>query len=387
MPISLSRSALAAVLTCALFTVASAATSPSEIQALLKSGKVDDAVAAGRTAVQAAPENPDLRLALAGALAAKGKRLERVVDVNLKAEDVKAGHFTLPKYDSKTPSRLEVGYDAALFEEALLHLSEGIRRAPKRKDLRLNQIYLLTDAARIDRAATALREAVAALPRTPGLAEELEVFGAERTKRGDAEGGAVLLGIVSMAFPSSAQVQADYSFTLARLARKREAFSAMDRAVSASPADLRIRRMSATVGLVLRDFGRARSAYEAAFAISRQDQDRLGSAVAGYGVDRKASVAEFESLASPAPSADPNLVNMANSFAVAAAEEPPGTATKALAKDLVTKQQELLAIPLLDRMLVAQPADPEAVSLLADIYDKLGCGKLASAVKKKGVKS
>jgi hypothetical protein len=86
---------------------------------------------------------------------------------------------------------------------------------------------------------------------------------------------------------------------------------------------------------------------------------------------------------------------MANSFALAAAEDPPGTATKALAKDLVTKQQELLAIPLLDRMLVAQPADPEAVSLLADIYEKLGCGKLASAVKatakkpatKKGVKS
>jgi hypothetical protein len=305
------------------------------------------------------------------------------VDVNVKQEDVKAGQVVIPKYSSATPTRLEVGYEAAPFEEALLHLSEGIRRAPQRRDLRLSQLYLLTDGAKIDRAAAALRDAVQALPRTDGLAEELEQFGAERAKRGDVEGGALLLGIVATAFPASAQVQADYSFTLARGARKREALAAMDRAIVAAPRDLKIRRMDATVGLVLRDFPRARAAYQVAFELGKSEQDLFGAAVAGYGVDPAAGRNELLALATPSASSDPTLVPLAASFAQAAKDGPASASAVELAETLVRTKQELLAIPVLDRILAASPGKTEAGKLLADVYDGLGAPKLAAQVRPK----
>jgi tetratricopeptide (TPR) repeat protein len=353
---------------------------PAAIESLVKEGKLDEAVTAARAAVQAKPDDPDARLAAAHALAAKARHIERVVDVNVKAADVKAGRVVIPKYSTDMPTRLEVGYDSAMFEEALLHLSEGIRRAPQRKDLRLNQIYLLTDASRIDRAATALREAIAALPRSPGLAEELEAFGAERAKRNDAEGGAILLGIVAMAFPASGQVQADYSFTLARLGRKREAFAAMDHATAAT-ADLKTHRMAATVGLVLRDFSRAHASYTAAYAISNAEEDHLGAAVSSYGVDPTAASAELLRMAQPAASSDPSVVPLAAMFLKAAEDGPLSSTTIDLAKNLIANHQEMLAIPLLDRILVAKPGHPEATKLLADLYDGLGCPKLAAALR------
>src|SRR6185503_9726343 len=214
-------------------------------------------------------------------------------------------------------------------------------------------------------------------------AEELEQFGAERAKRGDVDGGALLLGVVATAFPTSAQVQGDYSFTLARGGRKREAFAAMDRAVAAAPGQLRTHRMDATVGLVLRDFGRARSAYQRALAVSKAEEDRLGAAVSSYGIDPAASREELLAMATPAASSDPTVVPLAATFAKAAKDGPASSTAMDLARNLIQNKQELLAIPVLDRVLAAQPGHKDAGKLLADLYDALGCPKLASAARPK----
>jgi hypothetical protein len=178
-------------------------------------------------------------------------------------------------------------------------------------------------------------------------------------------------------------VQGDYSFTLARGGRKREAFAAMDRAVAAAPDDIRTHRMNATVGLVLRDFPRARSAYQKAHAVGKSEQDRFGAAVASYGIDPAASREELLALATPAAASDPNVVPLAATFAKAAEDGPASATAMQLARNLVLNKQELLAIPVLDRVLAAQPGHKDASKLLADLYDALGCKKLASAVRPK----
>src|SRR6185503_18713570 len=169
----------------------------------------------------------------------------------------------------------------------------------------------------------------------------------------------------------------------ARGGRKREAFAAMDRAVAAAPGQLRTHRMDATVGLVLRDFGRARSAYQRALAVSKAEEDRLGAAVSSYGIDPAASREELLAMATPAASSDPTVVPLAATFAKAAKDGPASSTAMDLARNLIQNKQELLAIPVLDRVLAAQPGHKDAGKLLADLYDALGCPKLASAVRPK----
>jgi tetratricopeptide (TPR) repeat protein len=269
-----------------------------------------------------------------------------------------------------------------MYEEALLHLAEGIKRAPQRKDLRSMQLFLLTDGARIERASAALREAVVKLPREPGLAAELARFGAERTLRGDAAGGVQMLGIVADAFPEDAAVRADYGLSLARLGKKDESLAALDRAVALAPKDLRILRLRATAALILRDYPRARAAYETAFTAGRQDNDRFAAAVAAYGTDPASSRELFQELATPTASAPAAMIALAGEFATVAAQGPGSVAASNLAKKVVDARQELLAIPLLDRYLKVKPADAPARERLAAVYRALGSPSLAAAVSK-----
>ena len=356
------------------------AATPS-VDDLLRAGKLDEAVATARAAVLAAPDDVDRRLAAAKALAAKARRVEKVVELQGSPSDLASGKVKVTKA-SLDAATISPAYDAAMYEEALLNLSEGIKRAPARKDLRSMQLFLLTDGARIERASAAMRDAIAKLPRQPGLAEELARFGAERTLRGDAAGGAQLLGIVADAFPEDAAVRADHGLSLARLAKKDEALVALDRAVTVAPRDLRILRLRATAALILREYPRARSAYEAAFAVGKQDHDRFAAAVAAYGADPAASKELFQELATPTASAPPSMIALAADFAGAASQGPGSTAASSLARKVVDGKQELLAIPLLDRYVRAKPADAEARERLASVYRALGSPALADAVSK-----
>lgn len=367
------------------FAMAAPAPTPpataSEIEALLSEGKLDEAVSRGREAVGANPSDPDLRLLLARALAARARRLERIPPPGAKAEDVTVGPLKVPHYGGVEPSWLRVVYEADAFEEAILHLDEGIRRAPARKDLRLAKIYLLTDASRISRAAAAIREAIRSLRGSEGLARELASFGAERARRGDDEAAATLLGVVASAFPSDAEVQADYGFTLARLGRKAEAYEAFDRAARVSPKDVRLLRMRANVALVYRDFALAMASFEAAFTASREDADRMGAAAAAYGIDPASSEPLFRELATEAASAVPGAADLASRFLAAIRSGPASAETLGLARELVSRSMELLAIPLLSRAVEADPSLAEPRAELARVYRALRYDRLAAAIE------
>jgi tetratricopeptide (TPR) repeat protein len=348
------------------------------IEGLIAAGKLDEAIAAGRAGVAQAVDDVDLRYALAKALAAKGRRTERIV--NLPKESANAT-LRLTAADLKNAD-LSVGYDAALFEEAVLHLGEALRRAAGRKDIRMTQCFLLTDGARIERAAAALREAIRTLPAEPRLPEELARFGAERTKRGDASGGATLLGIVAQAYPAHAEIQADHGFSLARLGRRDEALAALDRAAALKPKNVSLLRRRAIAALILRDYARAQTAYDAAFAASRDDQDRFGAAVAAYGRDPKASAPILRDLATPSPSAAPALVQLAAEFAAAAHDGAASPAAMALAARVAKDGQEVLALPVYDRALAAAPSNTAARRGLAGSYRALGCPAIAAEVER-----
>lgn len=350
----------------------------SDIESLLGEDRLEEAVARGREAVGEQPDNPDLRLVLARALAAKGRRLERVPPPGSKAEEITAGPLKLPGFASARPSSLQVVYEADAFEEAIVHLDEGIRRAPRRKDLRLAKIYLLTDAGRIPRAAAAIREAISALPASEGLADELASFGAERARRGDDAGAAALLGLVASAFPDDPEVQADYGFTLGRLGRKAEAFRALDRAVQLAPKDVRLLRMRANVAVVYREFARAMASFQAAFTASRDDLDRVGAAVAAYGVDPASSEPLFRELAGPAPSGAPGAEALSARFLGVIEKGPASAEAVSLARELVSASMEILALPLLERAVAADPKLDEARAMLADIYRALRYERLAA---------
>lgn len=351
---------------------------PDEISTLLEEGRLDAAVAAGRAAVAVRPDDPELRLVLAKALASSARRLERSggeasSPIPVETEGIRV--------ETPTVTRVSVGYDAALYEEALLHLGEGIRRAPARADLRMVQCFLLTDGARIDRAAAAVRDAARALPRTPDLPMELARFGAERSNRGDDVGGARLLGEVVSAFPDHAGVRADQGMALARLGRAKEALAALDRAATLAPRDVRILRMRGAAAMALREFAAARAAYDAAFSASRDDADRFGAAAAAYGADPKLAAALFEELAVPAASAPQGLADLAARFAAAARSADRIRAETALAEELRAEGQELLAIPLLHR--AAEAGSAGARETLSSVYVVLGMPALAGAVSRR----
>ena len=355
---------------------ASAGGERARIDKLIEAGKLDEAVALGRSAVKANASDPDLHVAAAKALATKGRSTKRVLDVNVTKKQ--AGEMVHLGPVDPTGARLEVLYDPDLFEEAVLEVGEAIRLAPKRKDLRLQYCYLLTDAGRIERASTALLETIATLPHDPKLADELAAFGTERMKRGDATGGVALLRIVAEAFPSAAKVQADYAMSIARTGRKPEALLAIDRAASLAPTDLRIQRMRATLGLLFREFDRARSAYEKAARLSRQESDRLGIAAAIYGKNPRSSEAAFLDLAQPKASADPALVAMAEAFSQVVKAGAGSPDALSLADRLKAEGQILLAIPVVSGVLAARPRDEKALQLLVTIYNDLGFEKLAT---------
>jgi Flp pilus assembly protein TadD len=354
----------------------SATASAGEIEKLTQDGKADEAIQQGRTAVKARPDDPDLRLALARALAAKGRKASRVVDARLSKEDIARGQARLSGVDlSSAP--LRVDYDAALLEEAVFHLNYAIGKAGRREDLRVFLCFLFTDAGRIDRARVAITSAIAALPKTPALAKTMTAYGAERGKRGDAEGAAALLAPVAEAFPGEASILVDYANALTRLGRKSEAYAAFDRATQLAPKDLRFARTKAIGAMLLRDYKRARTAFDAAFRLGRGVADEFASYAAAYGVDPKASALLMRELGTPAPSSDAAVTDLANAFARAGASGAASEEAMTLARRLVDSQQFVLAIPVLDRAIQASPQNAEAKSMLKTTFKELGCEPLA----------
>jgi len=259
----------------------------------------------------------------------------------------------------------------------LRHLDAGIDRAPRREDLRVFKCFLLTDADRIDRARLAIADALAALPKTPALAKTMASYGAERVKRGDPAGGAALLAPVAETFPSDAAVQADYGNTLTRVGRGAEAFAALDRAIAADPKDLRYQRTKATAAMLLRDFARARAAYDGLFRKTRAVEDEFAGLVAAYGLDPKGAAGLMTQAMAPSASSQPALVELADGFIRAGKSGAASGEAIALARRLMTAGQQVLAIPVLDRALAAQPGSQDARALMAQAYRELGCDALA----------
>jgi tetratricopeptide (TPR) repeat protein len=354
--------------------------STSDLEALVKAGKLDEAITAGRAAVQANPGDADLRIALAHALAAKGRSVRRVVATTVDASDLVAGKVALPPIGPEHPPKIEIVYDPALFEEALRQIHEAIRTSPKRTDLRLTECYLLMDAGDLDRAVDAVKEALSALPHTPDLASDLASYGIERSRRGDPRGGLLLLEPVSAAFPGVASLVADRGFILAQGDRRKEAAAELDRAVKMAPGDPLVLRRRATTFMLLRDFKRARQGWQAASKASHADEDRLGAAASAVAFDVPSAKSELENLSTPAASANPAFVELAADLLGAASS--PGAAKKniELAKKLADGGKELLALPLLHRALLADPSLKDAASELAGIERTFGFPAVATEI-------
>jgi hypothetical protein len=88
------------VLLALTLTLAALATAP-QVEKLTQDGKADDAIEQGRAAVAAHPDDVDLRLALARALAAKARQSKRVINADLTKEDIERGEATLSGVDLK----------------------------------------------------------------------------------------------------------------------------------------------------------------------------------------------------------------------------------------------------------------------------------------------
>jgi tetratricopeptide (TPR) repeat protein len=351
------------------------ATTAKEVEALVLGGKLDEAVGAGRTAIGKTPDDVDLRLATARALAAKARRFNHVLDVKLTQADLDRGQVAIPP-DDLNDAPLQVAYDAGLFEEAILNLDEGIKRAPKREDVRVFKCFLLTDANRIDRAKVAIQETLDALPRNADTAKTMAAFAAERTRRKDAEGGAALLAPVAAAFPTSAAVHVDYGNILTRLNRKQEADAAFDRAARLMPKDARIARTRAIGAMIFRDYKRARSAFDAVYRISGDPQDQMASYVAAYGVDPSVAVPLIQTLAAQA-SGEGVSDDIAALFAGAGTKGPASPEAMTLAERLVEEKLHVLVIPVLDRAIRANPNLGDAKTMITKVYADLGCPRLA----------
>jgi len=351
---------------------AGAASSPSDVEALVKAGKFDEAIASGRAAVEAKPSDPDLRKVLSYALAAKGRTARRVVATTVDAKDLVAGKVTLPGVGPDSPPKVEIRYDPALLEEALGQVRTGIKLAPARKDLRLQECFFLVDSGDVDGAAAAVRSTLAALPHDAELATDLAAFGVERAKRGDPRGGALLIQPVSAAFPNDASIAVDHGYFLAQSGSQAEALKELDRAAKLAPQDLRIARQRVRALMLLRDFKRARAGWQASFKIGREDADRLGAAAAAIAVDLAVAKAELKDLATPAASAAPGLVERAKSLLEAASAGATAKNNIVIAKKLADDKQELLALPVLHRALRADPQFKEAAALLSGIERAFG---------------
>jgi tetratricopeptide (TPR) repeat protein len=350
--------------------------SAAQIEKLTLDGKADDAIDIGRVSVAAHPDDVDLRLALARALAAKARTVRRLVNVSMSQADIDRGKVAVPGADfDNAPTRIE--YDTGLFEEAMLHLDFAIKRAPVRKDLRVFDCFLLTDAGYIDRAKAAIANALAALPKTPALAKTMAAYGAERAKRDDPEGSAELLAPVVTAFPKEVSILTDYGNVLTRLGRKTDAYAAFDHATTLAPKDAGFARTKALSAMLFRDYRRAQKAFDATFRLGRGVADEFASYAAAYGVDPKASAGLMRELGTPAPSSDASVVDLANHFVRAAKAGPSSDEALTLARRLVAAEQYAFAIPVLDRAVQASPNNLEAKAMLKTAYQSLGCPKLA----------
>jgi len=348
----------------------------AQLERLIQDGKADEAVKEGRPAVAAHPDDVDLRLALARALAATARHTNRQVNVKVSKDDTERGEIRLKDEDLRAAT-LQVDYDAALLDEALASLEFGIKRAPQRADLRVFQCFLLTDAGRIDQAKAAIESALAALPKTAATAKTMTAYGAERAKRGDPAGGAELLAPVVKAYPDDATIMIDYANVLTRLGRKYESYDAFDRATLLAPKDARTVRTKAIGAMLLRDYRRARGAFDTAFRLSHDVADEFASYAAVYGLDPGASATLMRELGKPAAASNPAVADLANAFVQAGTAGASSKEAMTLARSLLDSQQFVLAIPVLDRAVKASPKDAEATAMLQTAYRELGCASLA----------
>ena len=348
----------------------------TQVERLVLDGKADEAVTAGRASVAAHPDDIDLRLAFARALAAKARRVSRRVNVSMSEADVTRGALKVTDEDYAAGS-VSVEYDPVLFEEAIAQLEFGIKKFPQRLDLRVFPCFLLTDAGDIARAKAAIVSTFSAIQRSPELAKTFPSYGAERAKRGDAAGAAELLAPVARAFPSDPAILVDYANVLTRLGRKSEADAAFDRATEAAPKDVRYARTKAVGAMLLRDYKRAQTSFDAAYRLGHGVADEFASYAAAYGIDPKASAALMRGLGTPTPSSDPAVAELANAFARAGTAGASSNEAMALARSLLASQQFVLAIPVLDRAIKANPKNAEAKTMLKATFQGLGCEALA----------
>jgi Flp pilus assembly protein TadD len=345
---------------------ADAAPGGSEIEQLVAEGKLDEAISAAREAVQAHGSDADPHMVLAQALATKGREVIPVVEAEI---DTAAGLRILPFPRPGKNTKIDVIYDPELLEEALAEVRKAIRIAPQRIDLRYSECYLLTDAGLIEKAAAAILRAIERFPDRPEMAPTLASYGNERMIRGDAAGGASLLGVVAAAFPEDAEVLTAYGTALAHTGRREEALLKLDRAAKLGERDASIQRRVGIVNLLCHDFARARTAYLRAHLLSHDTADRFGAAVAQYGLEPGSSRSDFEALAEPSREFDPSSNAVARDFLRAIVR--PDTRMD-LARSLVNEQHGLMAIPVLTHLLAQQPDNDDARALMAEIYRDTG---------------
>ena len=130
--------------------------------------------------------------------------------------------------------------------------------------------------------------------------------------------------------------------------------------------------------MLLRDYKRARTAFDAAFGrLGRGVADEFASYAAAYGVDPKASALLMRELGTPAPSSDPAVTDLANAFARAATSGAGSEDAMTLARRLV----EIAAIRARDPRArsrdQARPSEHRGEVDAEDDVQELGCEPLA----------
>jgi predicted Zn-dependent protease len=106
-------------------------------------------------------------------------------------------------------------------------------------------------------------------------------------------------------------------------------------------------------------------------------EDQFASAAASYGIDPTGSLEPLKALVQHSASSEQAVNDLAYQYWLAAKQGPGSVHALSLGRQLVTSQQLVIAIPLLDRAVKANPKNEEAKQLLAKLYADLGAPGLA----------
>ncbi len=201
--------------------------------ALAREGRIDDAVAQIRAALEREPRLPEAHYNLAVLLARQGQLDEAI------------SHYTAALETAPREARIHVQLGVALatrgrIDEAIARYREAVRLEAELAEARSNLGLALASRGELDAAAAELREA---LRRRPGFAAARLNLGSILVQQGRLDEAAAEYRELLRAAPALAAAHVNLGIVLARQGRRDEAIAQLREALAHAPEDPRALQM------------------------------------------------------------------------------------------------------------------------------------------------